>query len=377
MLEQQKRQALALNSNLVTQAKVAEAEKRLLQEQMEKRLQEAALAKEEAIKAKQAELEKQARALAALALDKQVAQEQVMNLNARVQATERERTILLTNLTELKTQVASVRQEKQQLQNTTERLTDGVQALAVESGAMRKEFRDSQPITVNQMFTDFLSNRVDVVITAEAPGLLFGSSEKRKDLQTLLVKDNTGTYAVMHVTDTPFALGNPAYGMNKIQTRVSFQGRDLSPLPVQFSGADPRLLLVPVNDIVAELARVKVYTLAQDPFRFPSAVLISKGGRYYGETEFRLDPRTPNFVQMKTRLLSRLFGEFSPSVGDLVLSKSGELLGVMVNSDYCVVLNSVRAEPGTRLDETMRTTDSKRVLEAMKARLDQLPFGLQ
>jgi hypothetical protein len=34
--------------------------------------------------------------------------------------------------------------------------------------------------------------------------------------------------------------------------------------------------------------------------------------------------------------LKGLFGQFNPSRGDLVFSKSGELLGVMANNSYCL-----------------------------------------
>jgi hypothetical protein len=67
--------------------------------------------------------------------------------------------------------------------------------------------------------------------------------------------------------------------------------------------------------------------------------LISNGGAGYGEVPFKLDPTQANFVRMDNRLVRRLFGDFSPSRGDLVLSKSGELLGIMVNSEYCAVIN--------------------------------------
>ena len=65
------------------------------------------------------------------------------------------------------------------------------------------------------------------------------------------------------------------------------------------------------------MSSISVSSLAKSPFKFPEAVLVSRGGKYYGEVEFKLDTRTPSYVKMKTRFMSRLFGEFSPSAGDL------------------------------------------------------------
>ena len=104
--------------------------------------------------------------------------------------------------------------------------------------------------------------------------------------------------------------------------------------------------------------------------------LISRGGRYYGEVEFKLDPRTPDYVRMKNRLFSRVFGEYSPSTGDLVLSKTGEFLGIMVNSDYCAVLNNFNTFPRDNFNESTTLESSRVKLEELRARLDRLPMAL-
>ena len=38
-----------------------------------------------------------------------------------------------------------------------------------------------------------------------------------------------------------------------------------------------------------------------------------------------------------------LFGKFNPSRGDLVFSRNGELLGIMANNTYCLVLHDFTA----------------------------------
>ena len=57
---------------------------------------------------------------------------------------------------------------------------------------------------------------------------------------------------------------------------------------------------------------------------------------------------TPGFPSLHTTLafsfipiLTKLFGEFSPSRGDYVFSKTGEIIGLMVDSENCVILNSL------------------------------------
>ena len=144
-----------------------------------------------------------------------------------------------------------------------------------------------------------------------------------------------------------------------------------------FLAIDPRIVAVPIGDAQARELGVKVYHTTRTPYKFPEAILVGKGGRYYGEVEFRLDPATPQYVRMKTRIFSRIFGEFSPSTGDLVFAKSGELLGIMVNREYCAVLNNFSAARDIRLGVKNVEDKTGPKLREMRMRLNHLPIALQ
>lgn len=383
MQEEQRRKAEAQAKELSTQVKISETEARLMREQYEKRLAEENRKREEAVAAKTKELQAREQQLAALETERRVAEQRAMELaadvkglNAMVRSAEKEKEFLARNVSDLKTEVTVVREEKERLRAHAERLTAGVKQLAETSTKLTDEFRDSIAINMNQMFHQFLTNRVEVKISGEAAGL-FGTSVKESSIPTLLARDRTGVYAIVHVADTPFAIARPAAGLDQVATSVTRNGRSLAYQPLEFLAEDPRLIAIPVNQTLAEISGLKIYDLTADPFRFPKAVLISKGGKGYGEAEFRLDPQNPDFVKMKGGGFRALFGEFSPSTGDLALSKSGELLGVMVNSEYCVLLRSLNRIPGSQIKETDRRLDTKRLLEELKLRIDQLPYPLQ
>ena len=91
----------------------------------------------------------------------------------------------------------------------------------------------------------------------------------------------------------------------------------------------------------AEAAQLgcKVYPVASDPYKFQDAVLIGAEGDYYGECSFQIDVNTPDYVKLDRNLLKGLFGKFNPSRGDLVFSRTGELLGVMANGTYCLMMH--------------------------------------
>jgi hypothetical protein len=135
--------------------------------------------------------------------------------------------------------------------------------------------------------------------------------------------------------------------------------------------------VLPVDPEQVKAAGVKVYQTALDPFKFPDAVLISNGGAGYGEVGFRLDPSLPSYVQMDNRVMKRLFGNFSPNRGDLVLSRTGELLGIMANNDYCAVINNFLPTKTVVTGDSVKDQHTGAIFTELNARLLRLPFKLQ
>ena len=111
--------------------------------------------------------------------------------------------------------------------------------------------------------------------------------------------------------------------------------------------------------------------------KFPEAVLINGGGKGYGEVGFKLDATKPGFVRVDNRLFKRIFGDFAPSRGDLVFSKTGELLGIMVNSDYCAVLRDFSGSKTIRTGDDIVAQHTGQLLEDLAARVRAMPLELQ
>jgi hypothetical protein len=364
---QKQQQALALleQQKAATQKEAAavQAEKSALEKQLQQSLAE-----------KQAELERQRQALAAAEQARNAALQQASSYATAAKVAETERNLLRDNVRDLKGEVATVRQEKDKLQAQTTELAGGVSKLATKTGELRDEIRENTPINMNIMFAEFMSNRVDTLISALGPTL----GIRQKESKTVLVREGGRLYALLHVNETPFSLIPPAVGLSSVSGRVSSQAGDLGKGPVLFWSHDPRVVMVPVDPKAAAATRLKIYSAAQNPLKFTEAILISRSGKYYGEVEFKIDPRTPDYVRMKNRILGRMFqGEFSPSPGDLVLSKTGEFLGIMVNSDYCVVVKNLIALPDDTFDEHTVAKEMRPRLEEFRRRVDALPFALR
>jgi hypothetical protein len=137
------------------------------------------------------------------------------------------------------------------------------------------------------------------------------------------------------------------------------------------------VVVVPVDPQQVSELGAKVYPIAADPFKFPEAVLISGGGKGYGELGFKLDADHRGYVRVDNRIFKRLFGDFAPSRGDLVFSKSGELLGIMVNSDYCALVGDFTPMVTIAAGDEKQSERTGSLLDSLSARVQQLPIELQ
>ena len=325
---------------------------------------------------RQAEAERQKKMLADLEKQQAEAREKIENLSVSVKVAEQEKQMLRATADSLKVQVEAERQERIKVQQTTTQLAQGVGQLAESSTALTKEIRDNRPINVNVLFNDFLANRVQTTFTGTRPGL-FGIKTEVTQTKTVFVTDGHDTVALVHLNDTPFDLIGPAWDWKTLKAEFS-GGNYRTPSPaLVFLSIDPRVVALPVTPEQVAALGVRPYKTVLEPFKFTDAVLISSGGAGYGEVPFKLDPTNPSYVRMDNRLVRRLFGDFSPSRGDLVMSKTGELLGIMVNSDYCALVNNFLPSYTLRTGDDLVTRPTSGPLNDLINRRRTLPFRLQ
>lgn len=364
------------NALSATQASAKELEQRYTASAQEAFLSKEQLAKmQRELEERKAEAERQQAELARMERMNTEARQRIENLNVAVRVAEQEKQLIAQNLTEAKQQVEVERLERVKVQEQTTQLAQGVGQLAEKSGELSKEIRDNRPVNPNLIFTEFLANRVGTKLTARRPGL-FSPTVKDKDAQTILVSDGDRVYALMHISDTPFALTEVATDYDQVAGRL-VRGSFNAPLAeLQFLALDPRLVVAPIDASLAALMGAKIYPLAKEPFKFPEAVLVRADDGRYGETPFRIDMSSASYVKLDNRIVTRLFGEISPKRGDLVFSKTGDLIGMMVNSDYCAVLGNFTAAYTLKTGDNPEPKTSTILGEAW-TRLQRLPVKLQ
>ncbi|MSU51550.1 MAG: hypothetical protein EXS37_21085 [Opitutus sp.] len=326
---------------------------------------------------KQAEAERQRAALATLEQQQAGARKQIEVLMLATVLAEQEKKNLRETADALKGQVELERSERNKVLDTTTRLAQGVGQLAEKSGELSREIRDNRPINANVLFNDYVANRVSASFAASRKGFI-GQANRAKETNTVLVTDGRQVFALLHIADTVFSLGENGSDWESLSVELSKSGVGRSAAAqVQFLAQDFRLLVLPIEAAQAAALSAKVYALAVDPFKFPEALLIDGNGGGYGEVSFKLDPSEPGFVRVDNRFFKRLFGDFAPKRGDLVIAKTGELLGVMVNADYCAVLKNFAPLKTIRTGADIRGQSTGALFDDLIARVRAMPIKLQ
>ena len=251
---------------------------------------------------------------------------------------------------QIETTLRTAEEEKKKLLEQNQSLSQGVSRLAEKSGEISQEMREYRPVAPNSLYADYLARRATLSIVTERTSAQ-GSGPRRREIKSILLTVGTRTGALLSLDHTPFTLGDAGGSWKSLLGSITLPAPANFPQPVSslhsLRQSDPRLLVASLSKPETNSPTALPYRLATDPFRFPKSLLISPRGEGYGECTFRLSPELPGYLEMDSRFLNRLQGEYAPSSGDLVLTLGGEFLGVMINDHYCALVPSL--ETGTSL----------------------------
>lgn len=310
------------------------------------------------------------RQLDELARSNQVVVAEQQRLSGQLKIAELERRHATEQVAMMSEQVKAERQEK-------EKLAEGVKALATKSSQLVQEIRENRALAPNTIFSDFVSNRVQAQINASKSGLFGSEATRARDTETVLVSDGTNTYALCHVSDTPLTLWDPGTDWEGITGSLVHKGAQVPIRSLSFSFRDPRIVWMPVSADEVKKLGCKVYSTSGDPYKFQDAVLIGGDGSYYGECRFQIDLSTPGYVKLDNSFFKGLFGKFNPSRGDLVFSKTGELLGIMANNTYCLMIRQFDPGASIRFGNDVRAQRTGQILSGLYAQVFNMPPKLQ
>ena len=373
---QQQDQLQQKQSNLEQQYATAQANIQVLNQKLQSSSAETSMTREQ-LAAKEAEIQKQTDLAAALqkqltqlAMNNQIAQNEKQKLASQLQVAEVEKRAAGEK-------AALMQQQVQAERAANARLAEGVKALATNSGALTREIRENRALAPNTIFSEFVSNRVHTSFVAARTGLFGMDASKSKTTETVLATDGNKTYALCHVQDTPLTLWDPGTDWQELTGTLVHNQAQIPIHSLSFLTQDPRVVFMPVTPAEASQLGCKIYPIASDPYKFQDAVVIGAQGDYYGQSSFQIDLNTPAYVKLDRNLLKGLFGKFNPSRGDLVFSRTGELLGIMANGTYCLMLHNFTATTTFPFGRDIRTQHTGDDLSRLFFQVFNLPSNLR
>jgi hypothetical protein len=324
------------------------------------------------------EVEARKQAEKAAALEQQLAQLQKNNRSMQSDRTALQNQLQMSEASNRSAfaQMSQLQEEVDAQRRENVRLADGVKVLAAKSSDLAQEIHNARPLTPNMIFDEMSTNRVLASFTGVKPGL-FGDSSKDRQTQLILITDETNTFALCHIQDTPLTLWSPGTQWEELSGTLT-RGSAVFPITsISFCTMDPRMVLIPVPAAEARALGSKVYHFSKDPYIFQDAVVVGTREDYYGECKFTIDVSTPQYLKMDHNSLKGLFGKFNPSSGDLVLSESGELIGVMANNSYCAVIRHFETAATFRFGPAGRNQPTAQTLASLYSVVADMPFKLQ
>ena len=359
LLAERERSSMAETLAKVREGAAAEKERlRFVQEQLQNKEMEVTQAGER---------------IKALEGERNRAQNRSQRLETELQITETETRMLEQNLITAQAQIETVRAEKEAIQKQTTQLVEGVAVLAESSSAIHEEIRQIQPLSANTIFSEFSQSRGEVIFQTIARG----GKRKEVSVPTALVSSGEAAIVVFEAGGTPFRLGDSPSKYRSVMAYLTLGGRRMPLSEVSYLSVDPRVMGARVDPSFAEAASAKTIPLSPDPYRFSNAILISDTDDYYGESSFKIESSQSDYLKMQSRLFNRLFGEFSPAEGDFVLARSGDILGLMVNNQYCVLLDSLSFASEIPVGSRYSQEEAETASRIGRAILSQRPIELQ
>lgn len=343
--------------------------------------EEELIAREIALAEREAALKAAEEAKAQLAAERE-------ELSRQLQVAQAERRLLEENLTQEQAEKVQLQLEKEQAFARADRLTEnvselgqgvsqlgqGVTTLAQQSEEIQKEMEAARPQTMSQIFTRFQNNRASLSFTATERGLLGSTSERTYESRSILITDTNGAhYLVTHSANSPFAFSKNANNVLSANLEVSLNGRRFPVNQVGFLSADPRILFVPLPASLVQASRLETFSLALEPERWEEAILIKNDESNFGRTEFRRLTESERFLKMDRPALGQLFADFASSRGDLAFTKNSQFIGILTDSEHAVVIDDFLAAAITDLGPNFSTTNSAATIDRLRDRVAQLP----
>ncbi len=314
------------------------------------------LRREEELARLESALAERSRQMTELERQRAAAEAETRQMATEAEAARREKELLASSLESARQTISLEREEKGQLRRQTETLTEGVGRLATASSRISEEVRSLRPMTANEIFRSAIDNRVTFVFEGTKSGL-FSNNPFEETVDTVVTRVNDRAFVWLHVSQTPFADPDRRRFLRGLDLYLEGNGTRFRVPQLGILSADRSVLFLPIPDEIADRLVGKEFETAESPFRFEDLVVVDLPESRYGETGFRIQPDRPGHIEVDNKIFSSLFGEFSPSAGDLAFTRTGNFLGIVARGGEAWMAGDVEAAGKINFGERFSGSD--------------------
>lgn len=283
------------------------------------------------------------------------------------------------NIKRYQTLVDIEKNEKEKIREHAETLAVGVGELATQQEKLTQNVRDLRPQTSSEIFENIKSRFVNVIFAYTKKGI-FGKSESTIELRAIPVKIDGAIWLVINSGDTVIApVPNPQQYLAPETLSISVQGKAyrFQPSAIYSTAEDPRLLALQVPSAFVEKEKIEPLRQPENFFTFSDCVVINPSKFYYGQIPFRADFKNNAYAQLDVGLIQSVFGTFSPNEGDIVMSRSSDYMGNMVDGSVAVLLRTMTPSKKLPLGKDYSPADAVNFVGDVSARLKKVPYRLK
>ncbi len=253
------------------------------------------------------------------------------------------------NIKRYQTLINIEKTEKEKIREHAENLAVGVGELAVQQEKINKNVETLRQKTATEIFNEIKSTFVKVSFSYTNKGL-FGDGKSTRELNVLPIEIAGSYWLIVNADDTIIAPTlHQYYPPDSLEISISGKNNKEYSNAVFAVAEDPRLLALPISKKFVDSEKIKPLRKPDNFFTYPECVVINPKKFYYGTIPFRADFKNPLYAKLDTSLIESIFGEFSPSEGDFIISKNGDILGLMLDSSIAILLKKMTPYNALRL----------------------------
>lgn len=267
--------------------------------------------------------------------------------------------------------------EKAKIREHAETLAVGVNQLAEQQQQLNSKVKDLRPKTSSEVFELVKSRFVKVIFAYSRRGLL-GKSESFIELRALPIENAGKFWVILDASETIIA-PTPHQYYPPDTLSVSIQGKAFrfQPTAIRSIAEDPRLLAIEVPKEFIDKEKIDPLTRPENFFAFSDCVVINPSKFYYGQIPFRADFKNPAYAKLDVGLIQSVFGEFSPTSGDYVMTRSGNIIGSMIDGSLALLFKTITPLDTLQVGQNYTEKATASFVKINSEKLKKLPLNLK